>query len=76
MAQAVFKTETHRMIVDLDIYSTANLLIRLHGAGAELWAARRADLMLERGDRPGQAVWMQIKRAIVELQSPPSGPVS
>jgi len=36
------------MIFDLDIWRAANLLIRQHGDDAELAAARRADLMLER----------------------------
>jgi hypothetical protein len=61
-------------ISDLDIWRAANLLIRQHGADAEVQAARRSDLMLERGDLDGQAVWKRIRRAIVELRAPPSGP--
>jgi hypothetical protein len=61
------------MISDLDIWRAANLLIRKHGGDAELEAAQRADLMLERGDRDGQLVWFRIRRAIVELQAPPCG---
>jgi hypothetical protein len=61
------------MISDLDIWRAANLLMRLHGANAEIGAARRADLMLERGDRDGQLVWMRIRRAGAELQAPPTG---
>ena len=57
------------MISDLDIWRAANLLIRQHGDDAELAAARRADLMLERGDLEGQTAWKQIGRAIVELQA-------
>jgi hypothetical protein len=62
------------MISDLDIWRAANLLIRQHGAEAELAAARRTDLMLERGDLEGQTLWKRISRAIVELQAPPTGP--
>jgi hypothetical protein len=62
------------MISDVDIYRAANLLIRQHGADAEIEAARKADLMLERGDREGQRVWLRIRRAIVALQAPPAGP--
>jgi hypothetical protein len=58
-------------ISDLDIWRAANLLIGLHGADAEPKAAQRADLMLTRGDRDGQLVWMRIRRAIVALQEPP-----
>jgi len=62
------------MISDLDIWRAASLLIQQHGAEAELAAARRADLMLERGDLEGQIVWKRIRRTIVELQAPPTGP--
>ena len=57
------------MIPDRDIWRAANLLIREHKTEAELVAARRADEMLERGDRDGQLVWLRIKRAIVELKT-------
>jgi hypothetical protein len=62
------------MTSDLDIWRAANLLIRRHGDDAGLAAARRADLMLDRGDLEGQNVWKRIGRAIVELQAPPNGP--
>ena len=63
------------MISDLDIWRAANLLIRQLGEDAELEAAKRADLMLERGDLDGQSLWRQIRRAIVELQAQPVGPL-
>jgi len=47
---------------------------RQHGADAELEAAKRADLMTDRGDHEGRAVWMRISRAIATLQAPPAGP--
>jgi hypothetical protein len=76
------------MISDLGIWRAANLLIRQHGDNAELAAAQRADQMhcrpmggsldlrskLDRGDLEGQTVWKRIRRAIVELQAPPTGP--
>jgi hypothetical protein len=43
-----------------------------YGADAELEAAKRADLMLERGDDDGVVLWMRIRSAIKELQAPPS----
>jgi hypothetical protein len=49
------------------------LLISEYRGGAEFAAARRADEMLERGDRDGQLVWLRIKRAIVEFQAVPAG---
>ena len=35
--------------------------------------SRRADEMLERGDRGGQLIWLRIRRAIIELQAMPTG---
>jgi hypothetical protein len=61
------------MIPDRDIWQAANLLIREHGGDAEIVAARRADEMLERGDRDGQLVWHRIRQAIAELQAVPVG---
>ncbi len=42
------------MISDLDVWRAANLLIRKHGADAEIEAARLQDLMLARGDDEGR----------------------
>jgi hypothetical protein len=55
------------MVGDLDIYRSAAVLIRLHGDGAALEAASRADAMLERGELEGQAVWKRILLAVTEL---------
>jgi hypothetical protein len=59
------------MISELDTWRAANLLIRRHGADAELEAARLQDLMLGRGDEEGRLVWQRIRRAIEALQAPP-----
>ena len=56
------------MTTGLDIYRTANLLIKQHGAEAPVHAAMRADAMLDKGDLDGQAVWKRIIRAVEELQ--------
>jgi len=61
------------MIPDIDIWRAANLLIQQHGGDAEIIAAQRADLMLERADRDGQRVWMRIRQAVAELQATPTG---
>jgi hypothetical protein len=61
------------MISELDIWRAANLLVRQHGADAEIEAAKRADLMSERGDCDGQIVWMRIRRAVADMQAPPVG---
>jgi hypothetical protein len=56
-----------------DTHCAANLLIRQHGQDAEIEAARKAGLMLDRDDRDGYLAWLNIKRAIVELQAPQGG---
>ncbi len=62
------------MISDLDIYRSANVLIRDHGEDAAIEAAMRADAMLASGDLEGQAVWKRILRAVEELQGPAPKP--
>ncbi len=57
------------MTSDLDIYRSANELIKQHGEDAPIHAAQRADELLEAGDMEGKAVWMRILRAVEELQS-------
>ncbi len=56
------------MIPDLDIYRSANVLVRRHGPDAPIHAAMRADELLEVGDLDGLAVWKRILRAVEELR--------
>ncbi len=56
------------MIPDLDIFSSANLLVKQHGPDAPIHAATRADAVLEAGDMGGYAVWKRVMRAVEELQ--------
>ena len=56
------------MIPDLDIYRSANVLVKQHGPDAPIHAAMRADAMLEKGDVDGYAVWKRIVKAIEELR--------
>ncbi len=55
------KPNSKVMTSDLDIYRTASVLIREHGEDADLEAAMRADVMLEKGcldgSGPGSAFW-------------------
>ncbi len=62
------------MIPDLDVFRTANLLVKHHGQDAPIHAAMRADAMLEKGDLDGCAVWRRILRAVGELQGTELGP--
>lgn len=61
------------MISDLDIWRAAHMLLKQHGADAELVATRRVDELTEREDCEGRAVWLRIGRAIAELQAAPTG---
>jgi hypothetical protein len=54
------------MISNLDIYRTANVLIREHGDEADLVVAERADSFLQAGDMTGSAVWHRVLKAITE----------
>ena len=57
------------MTSDLDIFRSANELIKQHGDAAEIEAAMRADECLAAGDMEGVAVWKRIIKAIEELLS-------
>ncbi len=60
------------MTSDLDIYRSAQVLVKHHGDDAPIEAAMRADAMLEKGDLDGYAVWRRVLRAVEELRR--SGP--
>jgi len=57
------------MTTDIDVYRSANLLIKQHGDDAEIHAAMRADELLASGDLDGQRVWMQIIKAIKDFRN-------
>ena len=56
------------VIPDLDIWRSAQLLVRILDQDAPNHAALNADAMLEAGDLDGYAVWRRILRAVEELQ--------
>ena len=62
------------MTPDLDIYRSANVLVKQHGEDAPIQAAMRPDAMLEMGDLDGYAVRKRILRAVGELQRAEPGP--
>ncbi len=57
------------MIPDLEIYRSAQALIKQHGQDAPIHAAMKADELLEAGDLDGYAVWKRIIKAVEELLS-------
>ncbi len=54
------------MTSDLDIYRTANVLVKHYGEDAAIEAAQRADAMLEKGSLDGQRVWKRVMAAEAE----------
>ncbi len=62
------------MTSDLDIYRSAQVLVKHHGQDAPIEAAMRADAMLERADLGGYAVWRRVLRAVEELRRAEAGP--
>lgn len=54
-------------IIDLDIWRTANLLVKRHGRDGAIVAAQRADECLAAGDVDGQRLWKRIVEATLEL---------
>ena len=59
------------MMRDVDILRCALLMIRQHGEEAAIFAAQRADELLEKGDDEGKRVWTKIVAAIAGLQGQP-----
>ena len=57
------------MTSDLDIYRSANELIKQHGDAVDIEAAMRADELMDAGDMEGRAVWLRIVKAVEELLS-------
>jgi hypothetical protein len=57
------------MILDIDIWRCAQLMINNHGEEAAMEAATMADDFLSKGNIEVQRVWMRIAKAADELQS-------
>jgi len=56
------------MVDDIDIYRSANLLIKQHDKEAAIFAAMQADECLEAGDLDGKNTWVRVIAAIKVLQ--------
>ena len=61
------------IVSDLDVFRSANILLKQHGDEAPIEAAMHADAMLDRGDLDGQRDWLQILAAVNELLASRSG---
>jgi hypothetical protein len=58
-----------------ELWACANALIEQHGDDAAIFAAQRADALLEQTDLDGARTWRGIVRRINELQAKASGPL-
>jgi len=52
----------------IDVWRSAHLLLQQHGKEALVIATERSDALLDSGDTSGSRVWMQIVRAIIDLE--------
>jgi hypothetical protein len=57
------------MTSDMDIWRSANELIKLVGDTADIEAAARADEFFNKGDLAGQRTWLRVLKAIDELRA-------
>ena len=57
------------MISDIDIYRSAQVMIRQHGDRAAHEAALKAEALMKAGDTTGVATWLRIVEAVRVLQS-------
>jgi hypothetical protein len=58
---------------DLDIWRSANILLKRYGGAAVFIARKRADAQLEQGDVKGASAWVRILKAITDLERKESG---
>jgi hypothetical protein len=56
------------MILEIDIWRSANELIKQYGDLADIEAAARAHEFEAKGDRDGQCVWLRILKAVDALR--------
>ena len=54
-------------MIDRDIWTAANLMVKRHGDDAAPMAAKRAEELAAGGDVEGYAVWKRILAAVSEL---------
>ena len=65
------------MIPEIEIWRTAQALVKRFGDDATTEAAMRADELGDQGDHDGMMVWKRIMEACVELlRTEPDGPVN
>ena len=53
---------------DVDIWRSANILLKRYGGEALFIASKRADALLDLGDLRASSAWVRITKAIVDLE--------
>lgn len=61
------------MLSDFEVLRVADAMMHQFGDGAELQAARYADLMLGHSNRSGLLIWARIWRTIAEMRPARTG---
>ena len=59
-----------------ELWACANEVIRQHGLDAPIFAAMRADDLLEKGDLDGARNWRLIVKRVNELLADPGSPAN
>jgi hypothetical protein len=65
---ATIQPRGRAVISDIDIWRSANELIKRYGDTADIEASIRADALLNKGDLEGQRIWLRILKAIDALR--------
>ena len=55
-------------MTELDIWRSANILLKRYGSEAVFIATNRADALLDQGDVQGCSAWVRIAKAITDLE--------
>ena len=55
-------------MTDLDIWRSANILLKRYGGEAVFIAGKRVDALLDQGDTEGCSAWILIVKAITDLE--------
>jgi hypothetical protein len=58
---------------ELDIWRSANILLKRYGGEAVFIASKRADALLDQGDVEGCSAWVRITKAIADLERKAAG---
>ena len=70
------RTKSTGGMTEAQLWGTANEYLRLYGYDAKIFAAQRADELLEQGDYDGMRHWCDVVERIGVLLERPYGPLN